>query len=175
MGLVMPVAAPISSMISSMGSGGYHNIDSSCKSGGEYAKWKVSDCRIRAVWLGHGAWAAPLSLLTGITAAMAATHCWVELRGQSEYFILQFGRGLEFQHVPGNSTSNVDYQGKRACGEEERDKEYTTKYDFNLKEKCTIEEIAEWCIKQDTQYDLVNNNCKHLAEAFHQHFTTNKL
>jgi len=164
-------------------------IDEECKPGGDFGGIKLLSCRVRSIWLGNGFLSFLGSIFTVPLARQALTHWWVEIEttrnsgSKGEYFLLQWG-GNGICLIPcqgGTDTVTGKYftakewvtrWGKAAAAGVGPDdpKDITDKHIWKPSSDYTIGDVYKWCMKQDPEYDLLHNNCKHVAEAFYHRF-----
>lgn len=151
-----------------------YRLHQECRRGGKFGTIQLYRCTVRSIWLGNGFWSGIGSIFTGIIAGQALTHWWVEIEttanGINRFYILQWcGNGICL--FPCKNRDEVTYLGKEAAlGVKSTDsKNISNKYKWCTKDKY-IADVYEWCERQNPNYDLLNNNCKHIAEKFYHKF-----
>ena len=126
---------------------------------------KVRRCRVRAVWLHHGAIAAPLSLVTSLTSNLMQ-HWWVEIETDlsDAWFVAQFTNS-DLELVRCGSREEATRRGT-----DDVEKHITDKYSW-APTASTLSDIHIWMSNYRTDYNIASHNCQHFAEDFYRHFS----
>lgn len=136
---------------------------------------KVIHVRVKAVWLIHGAVAAPFSIVTGLLSANPITHWWVELKTKKgSWYCAQFDKP-KLTLTKCRTQNDVTEHGKRAGGRAGEDVNITVKEDCSLGDGYfTIGDVAEWMKKFGTtgEYDFILNNCQDFGKHFYKWITS---
>ena len=125
---------------------------------------------IESVWLHHGAFSAPVSLIASPTGN-SVTH-W--------YCIIQTNKGLvytlQFGMDPGEAYLTMhqckDISVARRAGSSFREgKSITIKAAGSPKDSTTtVRDVKKWADAQDTDYSILGNNCQRFGNNLSKHF-----
>ena len=143
-----------------------HYLDRNCAPGGQYRHLKVINVRVRAVWLGHGSYAAIGSFFTGSLTANPITHWWVEIQTERSnvWFCAQFevrgGSKSALALTQHDSASSVTRHGESTANRWGDNPSITDKQDCPPYSGTIMGDIYDWMENYSSEYGVVMNNCQ---------------
>ena len=116
---------------------------------------KIVSVRVRSIWLGHGAIAAPLSVVTTALTGNQCAHYWVEIETQNgDYYCAQFtckkilslrkcrsSQALIKQYVPAKNKQITDKHCKTI--DIDNDDDYNNLFDININSTTTTKTVKK--------------------------------